>query len=166
MEPARLMPLFVPAGVGNVLHGPGGDRSVPKISAAQSGDRFALVEHAVAPGSGPPLHVHEREDEAFWILEGEVTFFVDEKTIVATPGSFVYGPRGVPHCFANRTRNWAKMLLIVTPARNFESFYEIIGTPGKDGGAPSDQAVIDRIMKAAPEFGIRILGSNPLIQGK
>jgi mannose-6-phosphate isomerase-like protein (cupin superfamily) len=67
--------------------------------------------------------VHAREDEAFWVLEGTVSFFVGGTVIEAKAGSCVFGPRGTPHTFRNRTNAWAKMLLIVTPPKSFEDFY-------------------------------------------
>ncbi len=159
---STLRPKFVAPGVGPVLRGPGGDRTVPKVSAAETGDRFSLAHYEVAPGAGPPLHVHEREDEAFWILEGEVTFHVGGEVITAPQGSLVYGPRGAPHCFKNRTGAPAKMLLLVTPAQNFETFYGLIGAPGPGGAPPTDALVIERIGREAAKYGIQILGPNPL----
>ncbi|GJQ28824.1 MAG: hypothetical protein HBSAPP03_07080 [Phycisphaerae bacterium] len=155
-------PKFVPPGVGGVLIGPGGDQLVAKISAAETGDRFSFTECTVPPQSGPPLHVHEREDEAFWILAGEVAFWVNDAKITAPAGSFVYGPRGVPHTFRNLSTTPARMLLLVTPARNFEAFYEKIGGRRADGSAPADAEIVERIMRFAPEHGIRVLGPNPL----
>ncbi len=162
MSTPHLTPKFVAPGVGKVLTAPGGDTSVPKITADETGDRFSAAEYTVMPQTGPPLHLHEREDEAFWILEGEVTFSVDGTKITAPTGSFVYGPRDVPHTFKNLTAKPARMLLIVTPARNFEQFYDKIGGPRPDGSVPSEPEVIDRIMKHAPEHGIRVLGPSPL----
>ena len=50
-----------------------------------------------SPRAEAPLHVHHREDEAFWVLEGELTFQIGEETIKASPGSFLFGPKDVPH---------------------------------------------------------------------
>ncbi|CAG1010244.1 Quercetin 2,3-dioxygenase [Phycisphaerales bacterium] len=159
---ARLAPKFVPPGIGPVLNGPGGDISIPKIMATETADRLSVTEHTVMPLSGPPLHVHSREDEAFWVLDGEVAFWVDGKKIVASAGSFVFGPRGVPHTFRNLRSQPSRMLLVVTPPSNFEEFYSKIGGPREDGTAPSEAEVIERIVRHAPGHGIEILGPSPL----
>lgn len=160
--PATSVPRFIPPGEGAVLHGPGGDLSVPKLAAADTCGLLSLTEYTAMPGVGPPLHRHEREDETFYIIEGEVTFVVAGKEIVARPGAVVYGPRGVPHTFKNRSREPAKMLLLVTPPANFETFYACIGAPGPDGSPPGNAAVIERITRESARFGIDILGPNPL----
>lgn len=156
-----LKPFLMKPGEGTLQMGPGGDKSYPKITAAQSAGQFSLTEHHVAPGAGPPLHVHAHEDESFWVLEGTVTFFAGGTVIEATPGSCVFAPRGTPHTFRNRTSAWAKMLLIVTPPRNFEDFYAGISAPD-GGGPPSEAVVMERIGRLAPVHGITILGPSPL----
>jgi mannose-6-phosphate isomerase-like protein (cupin superfamily) len=155
-------PKFVAPGEGFVMHTPGGDATVLKIAAAETNDQFSLNEYVVMPNAGPPLHVHTREDEAFWILEGTVTFICDGKIIEAPKGSFVFAPRGLPHTFKNRTSLPAKFLLFVTPPANFEAFYSRIGAPDENGQPPAESLVIERIGREAPTFGITILGPNPL----
>src|SRR4028118_12298 len=68
-----------------------------KASAEQTGGRYTLVEVLAPDGFASPLHVHHTEDEAFWILEGEMTFYVGDQTIKAHPGSFLFGPQEGPH---------------------------------------------------------------------
>src|SRR5215475_6680749 len=75
------------------------NRMTIKATAASTGGAFGLVESLVAPGFSPPLHVHHREDESFWVLEGEVSMQCGERTFRATAGSFVFLPRDVPHTF-------------------------------------------------------------------
>ena len=67
-----------------------------KATKEQTGGQYTLVEVLNAEGEGP-LHVHHREDEGFWILEGRLSFEVGEEKIKAGPGSFVFGPKDVPH---------------------------------------------------------------------
>ena len=69
-----------------------------KATKEQTGGHYTLVEVLEPEGEGP-LHVHYREDEGFWVLEGQLTFEVGEETIKAGPGSFVFGPKDVPHAF-------------------------------------------------------------------
>jgi quercetin dioxygenase-like cupin family protein len=78
--------------------------------------KYAMWEAIVPPGGGPPPHVHSREEEAFYILEGEITFQVGEKRIVATAGMFANMPVGTPHSFKNESSRPAKMLISVASA--------------------------------------------------
>src|SRR2546427_1461400 len=73
--------------------------------------KYALFEAIVPPGGGPPPHVHSREEEGFYVLEGEITFTIDGKTVVATAGIFANMPVGTPHSFKNESSRPAKMLI-------------------------------------------------------
>jgi quercetin dioxygenase-like cupin family protein len=88
----------------------------------QTGGAYALIETANDPATGVRLHVHEREDETWFILEGEYTFEVGGQAFRAGPGDYVFGPRNVPHSYANRTEAVARALIMVTPA-GFEGFW-------------------------------------------
>lgn len=153
---------FVPPGEGRALHGPGGDVLVHKITSKDSGGTLLLSDYLLPAGGGTPLHVHAHEDETFFVVDGEVTFFVDGKRLVAEAGATVFGPRSVPHCFKNCSGRPARMVLLVTPGENFEKFYEVVGGEGASGGPPSEQEVIGRVIAHAPAHGISILGPGPL----
>ncbi|MBL8761690.1 MAG: cupin domain-containing protein [Phycisphaerae bacterium] len=155
-----LTPKVIAPGAGEVLHGPG-DISYIKLSAGDTGDRLSFTEYHVEPGAGPPLHVHALEDETFYILDGTLSFHVGGERFEATPGTTLFGPRGVPHCFKNNIGRVAKMIPIVTPPKNFEDFYAGIGAP-VNGEPPALPVVIERIGQFAPRHGITILGANPL----
>lgn len=77
---------------------------------------YFLVEATVPPGGGPPLHVQTREEEAFYILEGELTFYGDGHEVTAGPGTYLNVPKGQKHGFRNNTDQTAKMLFFFTPA--------------------------------------------------
>jgi quercetin dioxygenase-like cupin family protein len=70
-----------------------------KATAADTGGLMSIVEVTEPPGIEAPLHVHHRDDEGFWILEGDVTFEVGGTTIEASAGDYVFGPRDIPHRF-------------------------------------------------------------------
>ncbi|MEY4198446.1 MAG: Quercetin 2,3-dioxygenase [Verrucomicrobiota bacterium] len=78
----------------------------------QTGGAYALCEARVLPGGGPPPHIHHREDESFFVLEGEITFQLAGKKVVAKAGSFIQGPRGIPHAFKNESTVPARMLIL------------------------------------------------------
>src|SRR5262245_34560990 len=65
--------------------------------------KYALWEAIVPPGGGPPLHVHSREEEGFYVLEGGITFQIGEERLVAGPGTFANMPVSTPHSFRNES---------------------------------------------------------------
>src|SRR6266571_9457404 len=73
--------------------------------------KYAMWEAIVPPGGGPPPHVHSREEEGFYILEGEITFQIGDERIVAGAGVFANMPVGTPHLFKNESSRPAKMLI-------------------------------------------------------
>src|SRR5690349_4982078 len=72
---------------------------VVKISGADTGGEYGLVEITVRAGGGSPWHVHPEEDEWFYVLDGEFTFYVGEECMTLAAGSFAFGPKGIPHTF-------------------------------------------------------------------
>src|SRR3954449_12510061 len=92
-----------------------GDRYTVKASGEDTGEAFALIEVLVPPGSGPPPHVHHREDEAFYVLEGELRFHVDGRDFTAGAGAWVTLARGSLHHFNNVGDRPARLLIVVTP---------------------------------------------------
>ena len=130
-----------------------------KASTETTDGRVAVVEHLAPQGAGSPLHVHRREDEWFYVTEGELTFWVGGQVIEAPAGSFVYGPRDVPHTFTV-TSPEARFLLVTEPA-GFERFMRALAEPAQTLTLPP--ATIqppepERMMALAAEYGIEILG--------
>src|SRR5436309_6088012 len=120
--------------------------------------KYALLEAIVPPGGGPPPHVHSREEEGFYILEGEITFQVGEKVIVATAGMFANMPVGTPHSFKNESGKPAKMLILVAPA-GLEKMFVEIGVPVPQGATtapPPTKEEIEKLLAVAPRYGIEI----------
>ena len=125
----------------------------------QTGGVYVLSEARVLPGGGPPPHIHHREDESFFILEGEITFMLGDQKVVAKAGTFIQGPRGIPHAFKNESSAPARMLIQVTPP-GFEKFMAEIGHPVPSFDSPPVPVTPDDIQKlltVAPNYGIEIL---------
>ncbi len=80
-------------------------------TAEQTGGAFGLIEHVIPAGDESPWHVHHAEDEAFYVVEGQMTFLCGEQRVQAGPGTFVYGPREIPHGFRVEGTQPATMLL-------------------------------------------------------
>src|SRR3954447_1165794 len=92
-----------------------GDRYRFLATRESTADTYAIWEAIVPPGGGPPPHLHTREEEGFYVIEGEVTIHVDGRSVTATPGSFVNMPVGSIHWFRNETDRTAKLLILAAP---------------------------------------------------
>jgi len=91
--------------------------NVEFLCLSEHSPRFNVSQVTMAPRKhGPPAHVHDDEDDAFYILEGELVFELESEEIVAGPGTFVLVPPGVEHTFVNRTNAEARFLNIHAPA--------------------------------------------------
>src|SRR5918995_6035775 len=136
-----------------------------KATAEQTGGQYTLVEILAPEGFASPLHVHHFEDEAFYILEGEMTFYVGDQTIKAQPGSFLFGPKDVPHAF-NVDRGPARLLFVLSPA-GLEGLIREMGEPARSlsippqPDEPPDEAEMEQMMAIAARYGAEILGPPP-----
>ena len=130
-----------------------------KSSAETTDGRVAVIEHHAPQGAGSPLHVHHNEDEWFYVSEGELTFWVGGQVINAPAGSFVYGPRDVPHTFLVISTE-ARFLLVTEPA-GFENFMRALSEPAPSLTIPppaTEPPDFGRLAAVAAEYGIEILG--------
>src|SRR6195256_4148484 len=100
-----------------------------KATAADTGGLFTLVEVTCGAGYEAPLHVHHREDEGFWILDGGVTFEVGGTTLEAGAGDYAFGPRGLPHRFKVGDQ-CCRILFILTPG-GFEDLVRATSVPAE-----------------------------------
>ena len=117
-----------------------------------------MWEAIVLLGRGPPSHVHSREEEGFYILEGEITFQIDDERVVATAGMFANMPVGTPHSFKNESNLLVRMLITVAPAGLEQMLFEC-GLPVEQGATsapPPTKAEIDKLLEIAPSYGIEI----------
>lgn len=129
-----------------------------KASAETTGGRVAVIEHLAARGAGSPLHVHHNEDEWFYVIEGELAFWVGGQTVRAPQGAFVYGPRDIPHTFQVQS-DLARFLLVAEPG-GFEKFMREMSQPALAMSPPPPSAPpdLERIVATAARYGIEILG--------
>ena len=121
----------------------------------ETGGRYSMFEATVLPGGGPPPHIHRREDETFYVLEGEITFQIGNERRVAGRGTFVHMPIGYQHAFKNETDQPAKMLISFIPAGLEEMFFEV-GKNLAEGELPDEPSPeeIKRMLEAAARYGI------------
>ncbi len=131
--------------------------TVMRSTAETTGGAFGLMEHwMIPPGFASPYHVHHQEDESFYVLEGQIAFVCDGKWSTAGPGTYVFGPREIPHGFKVVGSTPARMLLLCAPG-GFEQFVVELGVPLADSSAP-DMA---KLMEVAAKYKIDILGPLP-----
>ena len=128
------------------------------LDAEQTAGAFVLLHCYFRKGGEPPAHFHTKEDETFYILEGEICFHIGDKKFTAKAGDLVYGPKTVPHSFSLVT-DTAKALLLITPA-GIETFFKEFSVPAQslelppipEGQPPAE--FLDNMMKRATELGV------------
>ena len=125
--------VLAPGAGRDISLGPAGTVTLKAVT-ADSGGTLSAYEFVTPPATaGPPLHLHRTWDEAFYILEGEMTFLIDGRTHCAPAGSFVFVPRGILHTFWNAGDTPAKQLVVFTPA-GIEAYFEEVTRVLADGG--------------------------------
>lgn len=155
-QPAQLVHITAAAGK---TYSVVGDKYTVLASGDQTGGAYSLTEAIVPPGGGPPPHYHTREEESFYVLEGEITFTVEDRPIVGAAGTFVQIPRRVPHAFTNSGSVTARMLILLSPA-GFEQYFAECGTElsSREAAAiPPSPEEIEKLLSVAPKYGIVML---------
>ena len=128
-----------------------------KASAKSTGGALGLVEADFYKGFGPPLHVHHREDEAIYVIEGAIRFRQADEEYVGGPGCWAWGPRGVPHTFKVESEH-ARALIVVTPG-GFERMFEVGGVPLSASPEPPVQEYDPEAAVAiSGQFGFEVIG--------
>ena len=130
-----------------------------KIGRDDTAGRYGLLEILVPAGVGSPWHVHPEEDEWFYVLEGEMTFWVGDTRLSLTAGSFAFGPKGVPHTFYAEAGG-AKALVGFAPMQ-FEGFQREVGEPAPERVLPppaEGHPDMARLAPIAKRNGFEILG--------
>ncbi len=149
-----------------VIRNPGEGRTIAVVgdvyrflaTGEDTDGKYALWEAIVPPGGGSPLHVHSREEEGFYILEGKITFTINGERVVAMAGTFTNMPVGMPHSFKNESGKSARMLISVAPAGLEGMFFEF-GVPLPEGSTtalPPTREEIEKLLAIAPRYGIEI----------
>jgi quercetin dioxygenase-like cupin family protein len=120
---------------------------------------FALIALSSRKGNVPPPHIHHREDETFYVLEGEMTFSAGGGTIKATPGTMVFLPRDIVHSFTIDS-DQARILVLLTPA-GAEGYFRECSVPAPAMALPpaveTPYAEIQKMVHVAQKFGIEFV---------
>jgi quercetin dioxygenase-like cupin family protein len=158
MKDQQVKPVYTPADGGEALWWMGG-LAVVRASAADTGGQLSIIEITEPPNAETPLHVHNREDEGFWIIEGGATFFIEDQEIEAGPGDFLFGPRGIPHRYTTGPEG-CRMLFILTPGGMEEMVREMSEPATSRTFPPSsdEEPDYEALIAVARSYGGDILG--------
>jgi quercetin dioxygenase-like cupin family protein len=128
------------------------------VAAADSAGAVSVLHIVAEPVSGPPLHLHAREDELFYVEAGDVGFYCDGRRWRGGPGTQAFLPRGVPHTWYNHGRTPARLLVTCVPG-GFEGYFAAVlaATAGRAD-------VASGLAEAGAAFGIELVGPNPLAE--
>ena len=107
-----------------------------KVPSHRTGGAYSLFEVATHPGAGPPPHIHHREDESFYVLEGDYEFLIGGETLRVVADSLLYVPKGTLHAHKNVGEGVGRMLVTQTPGGLYEYFFEQAGVSGTDLSSP------------------------------
>jgi quercetin dioxygenase-like cupin family protein len=128
-----------------------------RAHAGNTGGALGLVEARFPAGFGPPLHVHHREDEVLYVLDGQLRCRQGDREFTAGPGELVFGPRELPHAFKAGPEG-ATALVLVTPA-GLEQMFQEGGVPVHD---PTTPPVVDydieQVIALSAKYGMDITG--------
>ena len=133
---------------------------IVRVSAAQTGGTFSLLEVRMVRGCATPLHRHDEDDETFIVLDGQLALLVQGERVDAGPGAVVHLPGGEVHAWRSESDE-ARFLVIATPQH--EAFYRECCTPAPAPTQPPDAGQIDLsiIIPAGERHGVQIISPPP-----
>jgi len=135
---------------------------ITKASAAETGGAYGLMEQLVTAAANPPMHIHTDEEEAFYVLDGELELEVDGAVARATPGTYALVPRGAAHTFRVLT-DTARVLVLASapggaPGGGVAEFFEAVGEPAPAPVLPAPTAPDPEVVVATGgRYGITFL---------
>lgn len=146
--------LVVGPGDGKELPNPIGGQMIIKVRDEDTAGAYSIHDNTIPPGApGPRPHIHRHHEEAFYVLEGELTVRVGPRTITATAGSFVVVPRGVVHQPSNSRMEPTRVLLIFSPAGMEHFFEEAAAGRIPLQAAPTDPEVVEKLTAFTEKYG-------------
>ena len=129
------------------------------ITAQQTGGLYELMKFVVPGGHGPPPHIHQHEDECFYVIEGEFDVTAGGRSLHAVPGTYIHLPRGQAHAFRNTTTAMSSFLCWVMPG-NLAGFFDAFKRPwpaDAEQPTPVNDEDIQKLLAAASKYGVQIL---------
>lgn len=134
-----------------------GDHYRIKVSSRETMGTLAVVEIIAFPQNGPPPHIHHREDESFYVLDGEFSVFVGDQPFAATAGAFVHILKGTLHTYKNTGTEPGRLLVTLTPG-GLENFWREIGVAARQDSVPPrpPEGILEKLMAIAPKYRLEI----------
>ena len=137
-----------------------------KVSSEQTGGAYSLFEVAVEPNGGSQPHIQHREDECFYVLEGQFEFVIEGASIEVGPGSLIYVPKGNLHAFKNVGRATGRLLVNQTPGGLYERFIEEMGKllATEEAAFPTAEEPppeAERLSAIGAEYGVETVSALP-----
>ncbi len=142
-----------PGDVRKTIYG-AGDEYAYLATGKQTDGQYFFFEGLIPPGGGPPPHIQTREEEGFYILEGEITFWIEGEKITAPKGTFINVPKGVKHNFKNENRSPGRMLFFFSPAGIEDMFDELVADKSRSSTQEEVTVALNRIGK---KYGVEFL---------
>jgi quercetin dioxygenase-like cupin family protein len=150
-----IQPGLIHSGEGRRLAIPGGICTI-KATGEDTGGAYAMIEMLITPQGGPPPHIHSREIESFYILEGSLSFWLSDRKLTGSAGCLVIAPPGHTHAFKNEGDVPVRVLLLITPA-GLEEFFQEVGVPIEEESALSEHFTLknlQRMITTASKYGV------------
>lgn len=140
------------------------------LSGEESRGGLSITDVYFRTGEEPPMHVHHREDELYYVLDGELTFYVGDESHEAQAGTLVFLPRDIPHSFWVKGQGMARMLLLWYPSGQLESYFGEAGELAKEAvippySGPPDEETVARWSQLLENYGIEVVGPPPSLPG-
>jgi mannose-6-phosphate isomerase-like protein (cupin superfamily) len=134
-----------------------GDHYTFKVSSEETMGSLAIVEVTAFPQNGPPPHIHHREDESFYILDGTFSFKLGNRTFEAGPRDFIQIPQGTLHTYKNIGEKPGRFVVVLTPG-GFENFFREIGEPAQQDAIPPKvpEGIIEKLLALAPKYHLEV----------
>ena len=152
-------PIFLARGEGRSIRNPLGGALEFKARAEQTAGMLTAFESAPGPGEGPPLHVHEDDNEVLYFLDGLFRMKIEDVVRNAPSGSFAFIPKGVPHTWQNISNEHGRLLVMFLPgAAGMEQFFEQFAAD-----VAGEAAVAERFATLGKAAGMKVVGP-PLVQ--
>ena len=155
-----LKPFAVQAGGATRWETPTGDSAYVMASTRNTHGSLTVIELVISPKNGPALHTHLREDEVWYVLEGDFRFKAGDEMFWVSEGGLAFGPRGTPHSFQNVGDAAARLLIVTAPSgaeRLFEDYADLLPGP-VDPEALADVARANWVDFVGPQLQV----SDPL----
>jgi mannose-6-phosphate isomerase-like protein (cupin superfamily) len=148
----------VTAGTGPAFWGPG-EKYTFLVTGEQTGGAYFVMEALIPPGGGAPPHTHQNEDETFYVVEGQCSIMIGDRTVLARVGDFVNIPRGTVHCFYNNGFRNARLVVTFTPAGIEDFFRETLNLALDRTARPpqNHEEVGELYIEAAPRYGLEFV---------